>query len=361
MTHLQLIKLLSEYKDVIDLAYRSDEYSVDIVPQVLVDNMMFIKIGDKYKLNQNYILWVNSILDRVDYSIILGDYEKEHKELIKLKSRYISTNREHYKDEIISVIERIYMEFVYRDKSIASLLKKIENESSLEIDLLIEKANDILEMIGDLVEANLKLESSFIELQELHQDIKLKMMSINTQMYHLFQNISVYIDTLNSFIIQTKDKRRENQRLFKVANDILNEDDIYLDDKLMLYGSEAYYTLKYMRNSKVSTVIDVDSNIGSYLRDALSQLSLERVKKERADRVLPKLKVEPLDLIDIEEIIASLNQNGCDDLFIYLYGLDCIADKQEAFKVYLQLLTDEHIVYSEEFNQYNIKVIRWII
>ncbi len=72
MKHLDLIKLVSKNAELIDRAYRQE--SIQNIEEKLVDSTLFIKINDRYKLNKNYLNFVDSVLQRVDYSKIFGDY-----------------------------------------------------------------------------------------------------------------------------------------------------------------------------------------------------------------------------------------------------------------------------------------------
>ena len=92
MKHIDLLKLLDRNAEIIDRAYRGE--SIQSVEAELLDATLFLKINKRYKLNKNYFNFADSILQRVDYSIIFGDYEKEYKELVKLKKRYLKHSTE---------------------------------------------------------------------------------------------------------------------------------------------------------------------------------------------------------------------------------------------------------------------------
>ncbi|MBN2896923.1 MAG: hypothetical protein JXK05_13645, partial [Campylobacterales bacterium] len=76
MRHSELLKLLYAHKESIDRAYR--EGSLEHVSSELIESTLFVKINQRYKLNKNYINFADSVLQRVDYSIIFGNYEHEY-------------------------------------------------------------------------------------------------------------------------------------------------------------------------------------------------------------------------------------------------------------------------------------------
>ena len=77
MKHSELLKLLSTYKESIDRAYR--EGSLEQVSPELVESTLFVKINQRYKLNKNYLNFADSLLQRIDYTVIFGNsYSTNH-------------------------------------------------------------------------------------------------------------------------------------------------------------------------------------------------------------------------------------------------------------------------------------------
>ncbi len=132
MKHIELIELIYKNRDVIDSVYRGEK--IFTINRVLEDTTLFIKFGEEYKLNRNYINFINSILQRVDYDIIFGNYENEYKELVKSRDRFIKTKKDFYKISILRLIEDLYYKFSNRDREIRLLLLQLENDKVLDID-----------------------------------------------------------------------------------------------------------------------------------------------------------------------------------------------------------------------------------
>jgi len=159
MNHIDLLNLICKNKEIINEAYLNTHLSV--VKDELVRNGLFFKTAKGYRLNKSYVDFINLLLQRVDYSVVFGDYEKEHKELIYAKNRFLDTKNGHFKTQIIQLIEDIHIKFINRDNEIKAMLLKMEHENSLDIDILIEEANRINKKINELIIANEKIHRSF--------------------------------------------------------------------------------------------------------------------------------------------------------------------------------------------------------
>ena len=242
MKHLELIKLVNDNKDLIDKTYR--EGKVDSVKEELIDSTLFIKISGQYKLNKNYLNFVDSVLQRVDYSIIFGDYEKEYKELVKNKNRYLENKNEHYRSQILNLVETLFFKFLNRDREIQILLLRVENDTSLDIDILIQHANDILEKIDELIEANTKIGQLFrSDLKGIDDELDELLSSISVDVLKYIENIDAYIKQISLFLIQTKNRRMQNKKLSKLSNLILDEKTQALDEYLHLHKKICFIQL----------------------------------------------------------------------------------------------------------------------
>ena len=347
MTHIELLNLLTKNKDIIDQAYR-DGY-IDSVSDELFDSTLFTKSSKGYELNRSYISFVNTILDRVDYSIVFGDYEKEHSLLIKSKIKYQETKKEYYKNDILNRIDEIFFKFLNRDREIKALLYKLENEVSLDIDIIIENANSILVQIIELIDANEKISKTFNELKIIDKEFKEFISNLDEDLYRFIKNINIYIEILNKFIVQTKQKRKQNRLFLKLSNDILDEKDEYLNEYLKI-NSPTLHTLKYKHKKDILLVCEDNKK----LKKAIKNLDLFKPLQKLAPTIINIPKPEKLEIIELDEILLSL-KNGCDDLYIFLF------DKvgKDAFRVYLSLLEYENIEFCDEFNEYGIKKVRW--
>ncbi|MDQ7067459.1 MAG: hypothetical protein Q9M40_05540 [Sulfurimonas sp.] len=254
MKHSELLKLLYDNRETIERAYMQD--SIANPSQELIDATLLIKIGESYKLNKNYLNFVDSVLQRVDYSIIFGDYEKEYKELVKLKKRYEERGDEYYKDAILKLIDDLYFKFYNRDREIQILLLHLENDVSLDIDILLENASDILEKIDELISANEKIGVLFRQnLRGVHSQIDSYLQSISVPILHFIENIDTYIQEINQFISQTKRRRFLNKQIMELSNKIINEDVNALDEQLELNAKRLYFTLEKVKKQKFTLLL----------------------------------------------------------------------------------------------------------
>jgi len=356
MTHLQLIEMLYRHKDEIHQAYMhtgtlgaSDE---------LIKSTLFIKVADEYQLNQTYITFVDSILDRVDYGVVFEDYEKENAKLILLRKKYLQHKKPYYKEQISKLIDDIYLRFFYRDNHIRLLLKKLEHDVSLEIEIIIEEANAILHDISELIDANDKIYKTFVEIQELDDDIKTKLTKLEIDFFRFSNNIENYISQLQRFIIQTKEKRRQNRLFMQVANDILNEKDIKLDDHLLADTSTRCYTIEYTKRKKVKSLPSFYDT--ALLKKALKSLELTKSKRASANSKLQETAPQKLLMVDIDVIVARLDENKPYDIYTFLKEQkDLFKQEDEIFKVYLHLLSYTNINYRNTFNMDGIRCVEW--
>ncbi len=355
MTHPQLIELLARYKKTLTEAYSQKELSD--APKELVDATLLIEIGDRYVLNQSYVAFVNAILDRVDYGTVFEDYEKEHKNLRRYMRRYQESRSPQIKQWIMRAVDDIYLKFYYRDRQMHQVVRRFEQEVSLDIEIIIDEANAILDQITELIDANHAIIATFNEIKELDIAFKTKLIPMDENFLRFMQNIDHLTERLGRFITQTKTKRRQNKRFAKVARDILNEDDTYLDEWLMLHMKESAHTLRRTRRHTVTALADPDDR---RLKRFLKDLKLAKPKPKRAQIRIEEPAPEPLPMIDLEALKGALNENGCDDLFLCLLDYPEVGgDVATAFKLYLYLLDEGRVQMTENFNDHNIRRIRW--
>ncbi len=364
MKHSELLKLVYKYADVIDRAYR--EESVQNVEQELLDATLFIKINDRYKLNKNYLNFVDSVLQRVDYSIIFGDYEKEYKELVKLKKRYIETHNDFYKKSIEKLIENLYVKFYNRDREIQILLVRLENETSLEIDVLLYNASNILEKIYELIDANEKVGQFFrYDLRAIDEKIDALLQSISVDILKYIQNIDEYIHQINRFIVQTKKRRLQNKNILQVANMIVTEQCQNLDEYLQHSSEKLYFTHTRSQKNKIQ-IFPNDKETQKLQKQLKMILSDVSVKPHKKIGSIKYQMQEKLDIINVDKIVLDLQRVKSKDVFEFvkehqeLSKLDENELINEAFKVYLYLTTKEEMHFLQEFNSYNIKVAQWV-
>jgi len=363
LKHLELVNLVNDNKDLIDRAYR--EGRVQNVDEVLADSTLFVKISGSYKLNKNYLNFVDSVLQRVDYSIIFGDYEKEYKELVKNKNRFLENANEHYKKQILDLIENLFFKFFNRDREIQVLLLRVEHDTSLDIDILIQNANDILEKIDELIEANTKIGQLFrVDLKELDDEIDTLLSSISVDILRYIQNIDTYIKQISQFLIQTKNRRLQNKKLTKLANLILEEKTLELDEYLSVHKKHLFHTIVKNQKNKIVTYPS-DRDIYKINKAVKVVLDGFEVKKKLKTSLMKPQQKQKLDIINIDNILKDLSDAKCEDIFVFIHEhkeLSMYEDyklKEEAFKLFLQITTHERLHFKDEFNEFGIKVAKW--
>jgi hypothetical protein len=356
MTHLQLIEMLYRHKDEIHQAYMHKGALSGT--DALVKSTLFIKVADAYQLNQTYITFVDSILDRVDYGVVFEDYEKENAKLILLRKKYLKHKNPYYKEQISKLIDAVYLRFFHRDNHIRLLLKKLEHDVSLEIEIIIEEANTILHDISELIDANDKIYKTFVELKALDGDIKSRIAKMEIDFFRFSNNIENYISQLQRFIIQTKEKRRQNRLFMQVANDILNEKDTKLDEYLLADTSTKCYTIEYTKRKKVKSLPSFYDT--ALLKKALKSLELTKSKRATANSKLQEMPPQKLPMIDIDVIIARLDEGEPHDIYTFLKEQkDLFMQEDEVFRTYLHLLSCANISYREAFNVDGIRCVTW--
>jgi len=365
MKHIDLIKLLQENRETIDRAYRNEELvSVD---DALLDATLFLKINKRYKLNKNYLNFADSILQRVDYSIIFGDYEKEYKQLVKFKRTYMETKQVYYKTHIQKLIENLYEKFFNRDREIQVLIIRLENDRSLDIDILLAEANNTLEKIYELIDANEKVGAFFrSDLRGFDSDIDELVQSISVDMLTYIENIGKYIDQINSFIVQTQKRRELNVKVMQLSHSLLDEECSHLDEYLSLNHKTSYFTQPRSQKNRIKIFAD-DSDIVKInkkeLEEILNLVTVKRVKKESSIKEQP---CEKLDIIDVDKMIEDMIKNKSEDIFLSIKEHEELSGYsgkhlvEEAFKVYLHIGTKDEVVFSKNFNKYGVKVAKWV-
>ena len=363
MKHSELLKLIHDNREFIDRVYKQNY--IQNVPQALIDSTLFVKIHDRYKLNKNYLNFVDSVLQRIDYSIIFGDYEKEYKELVKNKKRYLDSEDRFYINRMINLVENLYIKFYNRDREIQILLLRLENDTSLEIDRLLEQASDTLEKIDELILANEKIGDFFRKgLRGVHTEIDDLLQSVSVGMLNFIENIDTYISELNQFIIQTKKRRILNRKIIKLSNMILDEQVNDLDEYLTLGYKSLYFTLPRSQKNKIH-IFAQDEDISKMRKELIKHLSHVEIKKPKSKSVIKEQKHEKLEIVNIDKIIEELKAQKSEDIFLFLLSHDEFLRYpkseliSEVFKVYLQIITDTKVIFCSEFNEYDIKVAKW--
>jgi len=370
MTHIELIEFIYTHRHTLDDIYK---HKKDTVNEELENSRLVTKVGDEIELSQSYRDFVNSTLNRIEYAVIFNTYHAELKELLLQKSRYLEENKEHYLLEILSLLKAIFLKLHKRNQEIRTLLIKIENETSLDLDLLIEKSLNILEKIKEINQANRDVQEVFQkEIYDLHPKTKAFIDDTSFAMLAFIEDISTNLENLEYFIARTKKLRRQNRKLHQLSTEILREKDQELEELLTLNPKENYLTLFRSQKNSIKSFPD-SSESARVIRKLRQHLSEVKVEKEPKVFNISPQKEEKLNLVNIKALEEELKKEGSEDIFKFIYEhkeLQRFIDeseakrslKEESFKVYLQFIipTNPKIKLHTNYNDHEIRIAQWI-
>lgn len=369
MTHIELIEFIYTHREVLDDIYKNKKTTVS---KTLENSKLLVKVGENFQLNQSYQTFVDSTLNRINYAVVFNTYQAEIKELLLQKSRYLDEKKEYYLLEILALLKAIYLKLHTRNQEIRTLLIKIENETSLDLDLLIEKATDILEKIKEINQANNKVQEVFYEeIYKLHPKTKKFIDDISFNMLTFIENISTSLENLEYFIARTKKLRLQNKKLHQLATAILEEKDQELEELLTLNPKEQYLTFNRSQKNSIKSFPD-GSESSKVIRKLRRYLSEVKVKKEPKNFNIQPQKEEKLELLNIKVIEDELKKHGSDDIFNFIYehqemkkfierSKEKRSLKEESFRVYLQFVVplNPKIKLTQHYNTHAIRIAQW--
>ncbi|MBN2896480.1 MAG: hypothetical protein JXK05_11400, partial [Campylobacterales bacterium] len=288
-----------------------------------------------------------------------------YKELVKTKKRYLETKDIYYITVILSLVENLYFKLHNRDREIKVLLLRLQNDTSLNIDILIESAADILEKVSELIGANKQIGLFFREdLRGVAESIDTLLQSISISILGYIENVDQYIHELNLFLVQTKKRRLQNKQFMQLSNQILTEETQALDEHLIHHAKHLYYTIAPSQKNRVAFLPE-ERDIAKFSKELHALLCEINVSKPIKNSPIKHQETEKLEIIDLQQITDDLRQNKCEDLFLFIYHHPQLQRYQaqslleEAFKIYMQMLTCKEVVFRPSFNQYGIKVAQW--
>lgn len=346
MRHIELLNLICRYKKILDEAYKQKK--LISVPNELVEIGLFSKIGNFYYLNEVYLNFVDTLLARADFSYVVEDFEKEINKLKELKIEYETSKSSIVRDLIFTLLNKVYQGMKNRDKRVLALIEKLENDEINELDFLIKEAKNVLKSVEEIMRKNeiiVKVFEEFLKFKEFRDFIK----DILVDVVELSINIDAYLKRLREFISQTEKKRRFNQKLFGIANMILNENnkiDKFLETKRFAYKQkiEVIPDSAYMDYEKAKVII------GKFTKE-------KKVKKSKV-----KNFEEVIEIIDLKKLIK--NVKGSEDIFKTIVDYVGEIDKElvsECVRVFVYILNhfDKELIYTNEYNEFNIRVVKW--
>ena len=370
MTHIELIEFIYTHREKIDDIYKNKQATVS---EVIAKSPLVINIGEQIELSDSYRNFVDITLNRIDYAVTFNTYHAELKELLLQKSRYMEEKKEYYLNEILSLLKAIFLKLHKRDQEIRILLIKIENETSLDLDLLIEKAMDILEKIKEINQANTQVQKVFYtELYDLHPKSKNFLDEVSSNMLLFIENISMSLENLEYFIARTKKLRQQNRKIHQLSVQILEEKDQELEELLTLNPKENYLTLYRSQKNAIRSFPDASEST-KIIRKLKHHLYEVKVQKEPKQFSISPQKEEKLNLVNIKAIEDGLKKGGSDDIFNYIYehkelkkfmkaSSKTLSLKEESFKIYLQFIIPHNpkIKLTNKFNNHAIRIAQWI-
>ena len=346
MKHIELLNLLCKHRKILDEAYKHKKLLS--VPNELVSIGLFSKIGGYYYINEVYLNFVDTLLARADFSYIAEDFEEEVKKLISLKEEYKLKHSNSVYELIIKLLNKIYQGMQNRDKRVKALIENLENDAESELDFLIKEAKSILDRITEIMDKNEKIYfvfETFLEFEEFSEFIK----DILFELVMLNQNIDSYLKRLQEFIAQTERKRRFNQKLFKLAGDIINENK-KIDNFLM--------SKRFVYKQKITPLPDTAYINSSKIKKIIGDIKKEKIIKKSEVRTFE----EVINLIDLKNLLKFIK--GSEDIFKSIIEYVGEIDKEllnESVRVFVYILNhyDKHLEYEKEYNEFNVKVVKW--
>ncbi|WP_456480085.1 hypothetical protein [Nautilia sp.] len=347
MKHIELLTLLCRNRKLLDEAYKQKK--LISVPGELVEIGLFNKVGGYYYLNEIYFAFVDTLLARADFSYIAEDFDKELKKLLELKEEYTINKTSFVKELVFRLLHKIYQGMKNRDKRILSLIEKLENDETSELEFLIKEGKNILNDIEGIIIKNARIVDTFesfkkfAEFREFIKDMIIDIIRLN-------QNIDGYLKRLREFISQTEKKRRFNQKLFKTAYMIINEDS-KIDSFLITKRFVIKHKLEYVPDGAYVDYEKVRKIIGKFTKE-------KKIKKSPVKRDLR----EVINLIDLKGLIKSIK--GSDDVFKSIIEYVGEVDRRllnESVRVFVYIMNhyDKQLVYTKEYNEFNVRVVKW--
>ena len=90
MTHIELIEFIYTHRHTLDDIYK---HKKNTVVKELENSKLITQIGNKIELNQSYRDFIDTTLNRIEYSVVFNTYHAELKELLVQKSRYVEEKK----------------------------------------------------------------------------------------------------------------------------------------------------------------------------------------------------------------------------------------------------------------------------
>jgi len=370
MTHIELISLLNKYKKVIDLAYKGEIPSG--IDTALFEAEIFNKIGERVVLNEAYIQFVNTMLKRVEYGVIFGKYAEELQQLVTYKKRYLETSDKTYLNRIRKGIEDVFLKFKRRDSDISVLISRIVHENALSLEVVLDDAERILQQMQELSHASTQTYDIFSkEIVGLSKEIDNLIIDVKIDIQRYSDNLHKYIHRLNGFILRTKQRKEQNNKIAALAQKITADEATELEALLRSDHENLHHTFGNTKKHKIKTLPssrDIEQNRFSVI---LRQIfTLQPHKAVTAPKTVYKKQVlEDKVVLNYHKLIDDIHREMPKDLFAFILSHEEIAKfdapqtkRSEAFKAFLMTVSEhrEHTKIDDGFGSHHIRRVAWI-
>ncbi len=370
MTHIELISLVNRHKKVIDQAYKGEMPSR--IDATLLEAEIFNKIGDRIVLNEAYIQFVNTMLKRVDYGVIFGKYAQELQQLVTYKKRFLESSDKIYLNRIKKSIEDIYLKFKQRDAEISALISKIVHENTLSLEVILDDAEHILLQVQELSSASTQTYEIFSnETVGLSRGIDELVIDVKIDIQRYSDNLHKYIHRLNGFILRTKQRKEQNNKIATLAQKIMTDDASELEALLRSDHKSMHHTIANTKRYKIKTVpsqTDIEHDRFSTVLNQIFTLEPHKIIKV-AEAIYKQTEVEERVVLNYQHLIDDIYIDMPSDMFAFILNheeLEKFDEAQtkhsEAFKAFLMAVSEhkEHSKITDEFGTHRIRRVEWI-
>jgi len=370
MTHIELLEIICKHKNTIDKAYIESEI-LDI-PKELIHCGIFRKIGKEYKLADTYIQFANIMLKRADIDATFGNYIEEQKKLIKLKNEYLKSGEPQYLNRIKTLVGKLYERLSDRDIGINAKVNNIISDNKLSIEAVIKEAEDVDKRIAELIDENINIRTLLNEeLMSIdNRELKDLLVDIGIEMEILNNNIHAYIQRLSDFILRTKKRKEQNNKLASIANKIMIQKDEDLTYLLISNAENHHHTIRDAKRS--IKFIPKESHIDkdNFIEAINNVLTLEKASRKAPIENNYEIG-KPIEqkAININKLLKDIKKVKPDDIFTYISSHSELTQfntdkdiKMFSFQAYITIILENsnNVELTELFNENNIRIAKWI-
>jgi hypothetical protein len=370
MTHIELISLMNRHKKVIDQAYKGEiPYGIDTV---LFEAEIFNKIGDRIVLNEAYVQFVNTMLKRVEYGVIFGKYAEELQQLVMYKKRFLETLDKTYLNRIRKGIEDVYLKFKRRDSDISVLISRIVHENALSLEVILDDAEHILLQMQELSNASMQTYDIFSkEIVGLSKEVDDLIIDVKIDIQRYSDNLHKYMHRLNGFILRTKQRKEQNNKIAALAGKIMADDASELEALLRSGYETLHHTFGNTKRHKVKTVPsqgDIEQERFVAILHQVFTLEPHKVVKA-PETIYKKQELEDRVVLNYQKLLEDIHNDRPKDLFAFILNheeiekFDTVQIKRsEAFKAFLMTVSEhrEHTKIEVGFGSHHIRRVAWI-